>query len=1248
MTNAHSFMAGGGEMGARIRALDWSNTPLGPVDAWPQSLRSALSILLPSKAQIALCWGERFITLYNDAYLPVFGAKHPQALGKPISEAWDELWRAGLKELFEGVVLTGEAFWAKDLPFFMERHGYLEETYFDVSYDPVRDESGRVGGLFCIVSETTGRVLGERRLRTLRELAKAVQGVRTVDAVHRAAAAALAESSQDIPFALLYGASRNDGAGRLMASAGLAESDPGAAGRLSMARGFSWPRGQELLVVAPEADDPVRAGPWTEPLREVAIVPLASRPADTPQGYLVAGINPRRSVDEDYRDFLRLVASSIGAAVASARESEDEHRRAESLAELDRAKTAFFTNISHEFRTPLTLMLGPIEEALKSGSLDGEELSLAYRNGRRLLRLVNGLLDFARIQAGRLKANFVAVDLPRLTEDLVSLFRSAAERAGLELTIAADPIGVSVQVDLDMYEKIVANLLSNAIKFTPAGTISVALRDRGEAVELAVADTGIGVDAAELPRLFERFHRIEDAWSRTQEGSGIGLALLRDLVALHGGSVDARSSPGQGTTVTVVLPKVPPDAHRAGGASPPVDRRLGGHGVALADEASGWSGGEAATATLPLQSAFGDLEVAGACAESLLVVDDNADIRDYLARLLGRRWRVRTVTDGAEALEAVAEALPDLIVSDVMMPRIDGFGLITALRSLPSTRSIPVMLVSARAGEEARIEALRAGADDYVVKPFSARELTARVESQLLKARLRAVEQEQVRRLAEVFEQAPVGIAVLRGPQHRFEFANDAYLELIDRRRVVGMPIREALPELAGQGIFELLDRVYGGGEPVQARSLRLLVDDAEGMRRERFFDFVYQPMLGLDRRPTGIAVVVHDVSALTEARREADRANRAKDEFLAMLGHELRNPLAPIVTILHVMRMAASPAFARERSILERQVDHLVRLVDDLLDVSRIASGKVELRKTRFDLRDAVAAGLETASPELERGRHHVHTEVGDKPLWVYGDAARLAQVVSNLIVNAAKYTPAGGNIRVLGECSVDRVVLRVVDDGIGISSEMLPQVFDLFRQERQAADRARGGLGLGLAIVKSLVGAHGGDVSVNSAGAGCGSEFMIELPAAGEKQPEEKMPLAGPVAAPGGRSRVLVVDDNADAAQALADALQLHGFETRVALDGPRALDVAESFQPEIGVLDMGLPVMDGLELGQRLMARHEGIRLIAVSGYGAVPAGDSRNEAAFEARLLKPVELRALLELLGAAPAAKASDAASAVGS
>src|SRR3954470_21142777 len=300
------FLAAGGEMGERIRALDWSKTPLGPIDGWPQSLRSALSHLLPSKAQIAMFWGPDLVTLYNDAYRPVFGGKHPAALGAPIREAWPELWSAGLKELFDSVLGTGEAFWAQDRPFFLERHGYPEETTFDVSYDPMRDESGRVSGVFCIVSETTGRVVGERRLRLLRDLGGIAQQASSVSDVFTAAAAVLGRDPEDLPFVLFYARTGEGPSAELVGACGVEAGAPVAPRELGSSERLRWPLGASLEIFETEAltwPGPLRAGPWPEPIRQLAVVPCGFG-GESPTSWLVAGISPRRRADEAYRDFL--------------------------------------------------------------------------------------------------------------------------------------------------------------------------------------------------------------------------------------------------------------------------------------------------------------------------------------------------------------------------------------------------------------------------------------------------------------------------------------------------------------------------------------------------------------------------------------------------------------------------------------------------------------------------------------------------------------------------------------------------------------------------------------------------------------------------------------------------------------------------------------------------------------------------------------------------------------------------------
>ncbi|HEY0097009.1 MAG TPA: ATP-binding protein, partial [Archangium sp.] len=758
-------------------------------------------------------------------------------------------------------------------------------------------------------------------------------------------------------------------------------------------------------------------------------------------------------------------------------------------------------NVSHEFRTPLTLMLGPTEDALASPTraLTGANLETVHRNALRLLKLVNSLLDFARIEAGRIQASYAPVDLAELTAGLASAFRSAIERAGLTFEVSCPPLPEPLYVDQDMWEKIVLNLLSNALKFTFEGTIHVSQRWRGDHVELRISDTGTGIPESELPHLFERFHRVQGARSRTHEGSGIGLALVHELVRMHGGTISASSTPGHGTAFTVRLP--------AGTAHLPKERvaaRRSQESTALGaatyvNEALRWlpdapevPSVEPSRLSTPVHPVM-DI-VAGA---RILLVDDNADMREYVGRLLAEHWKVETAPDGAAALEAARQRPPDLVLTDVMMPGLDGFGLLRELRADERTRNVPVIILSARAGEEAHVEGLRAGANDYLVKPFSARELVARVESQLARARLRTVEEEHHRRLARVFQHAPVGVAIMRGAEHVLEYMNANYFQLVSNRQVVGQAIRQALPELAEQGICELLDSVYTSREPFIGRSMRMVLNRGPGGAEEEcFFDFVYQPMLDEAGQVEGIVSVAFDVTELAKARRGAESANRAKDEFLAMLGHELRNPLAPILTALQLMHLRGTDETERERTLIERQVKHLVRLVDDLLDVSRVTRGKVELKREKVELSTVVAKAIEQACPLIEQREHTLTVDVPQQGLRLDADPTRLAQVFSNLLTNAAKYTEPGGRISVTAVQEEREVVVRVRDTGTGIDPQTLPRVFELFVQESQALDRSQGGLGLGLAIVRSMVTIHGGSVEVHSEGRGRGSEFTVRLP--------------------------------------------------------------------------------------------------------------------------------------------------------
>jgi len=729
LTTSDECLAGGGEMGALMRSIDWANTPLGPVANWPASLRTMVTVVLGNRFPMCIWWGQELRHLYNDGYRPMLGAKHPASIGQPASEVWAEIWNV-VGPMAMQILSGGPATFSADLLLEMNRYGYVEETYFTFAYSPIPGERG-VGGLLITVQETTAQVLSERRLKTLRDLAARAAEAKTAEDACATAAEILAANPADVPFALLYLSEPEGKRARLVSSEGIdREHGAGAPEYIALDHDHpkSWPltqaerigRGIELTDLA-DRFGRMPGGRWPEPSHSAIVAPLRRSGQRRPYGFLVAGVSPRLKLDHRYRGFIDLAVDQIATAIANARAHEEERQCAEALAEIDRTKTIFFSNVSHEFRTPLMLLLSPLEDALRDSAhaLQGENLEMAHRNALRLLKLVNALLDFSRIEAGRALPSLETTDLVAFTGEIVSAFGPLAQRAGLSLTFDGGPIPQVVSVDRQMWEKIVLNLLSNAFKFTFEGAIKVALGKIDDRLELTVSDTGTGIPEHELARLFERFHRVEGARARSSEGSGIGVALVSELVSLHGGEVRVTSRIDEGTTFTVTIP--------TGAAQPRKERTVSAPGAsstatgAFVLEAMRWLGGDAdlvepnpSPDSISEHVEFDESD-RGA---RILLVDDSADMRDYMKRILGRYYAVETAADGAEGLRLARANPPDLVLTDVMMPELGGFGLLRELRADPELKLIPIIVVSARAGEESRVEGLDRGADDYLVKPF--------------------------------------------------------------------------------------------------------------------------------------------------------------------------------------------------------------------------------------------------------------------------------------------------------------------------------------------------------------------------------------------------------------------------------------------------------------------------------------------------------------------------------------------------
>ena len=918
---------GDSEMAQRMRAYDWSTSPIGAINYWPQSLKTAIGIMLNSRYPMFVWWGHARTNFYNDAYIPVLGKRHPMVLGMPAQQVWHEIWNQ-LGPQSEQVLLENKAVWCDQVLLVMSRNGFTEETYFTYSYSRIPDDDGNTGGVLCVCSEDTQRVLSQRRLQALRALGEAVTA-QTAPAACEYAAATLAEHRHDLPFALFYLLDGEGEEAQLVAASGITTESRAAPARISLADNTSWPlhkvaasgRAVEVERLSTKFGT-LPGGPWPETPQRAVVLPLA-RPGQTRlAGFIIAGVSPRLVFDDEYRNFLNLVAGHVTTAVANAEAHEAERQRIAALAELDRAKTTFFSNISHEFRTPLTLLLGPANDLLAtqrdSFSEDAlEQVGTIQRNARRLQKLVNNLLDFSRIEAGRMQAQYMPTDLASLSSELASVFRSAIEHAGMRLVVDCAPLAQPVFVDRGMWEKIVLNLISNAFKYSLQGEIGVSLRQAGDTVVFAVRDTGIGIAAAELPKLFSRFYRIQGARGRSEEGTGIGLAMVRELVKLHGGTVSIVSEPGLGSTFSVAMP--------LGHAHLPVEQVLAEEtpltlsgADAFIEEARQWVDSPPEQSDdHTLEQAMSQVAAAGAPVATVLVADDNADMRSYLQRLLHKHCHVHChvllASNGREALQLALEHEPDLVLTDVMMPELDGFALLQALRHNPATSTMAVILLSARAGEEARIEGLLAGADDYLTKPFNVRELVARVSSMVKLAR--------ARREAYVLEQ-----------RLRQEAEELNRLHSLSNRLLTTPSLKAALEEVlgtamavtgAGMGNIQLYDAESG--------TLQLFVQ--HGLRQE-FID--YFAIIGAETESacskallSGQRVLVENVQ--TDPAFAPHRAIMAQAGVLSIQSTPLINRDGRIVGILSTHFNQPQQFEARTLSLLDIYSHQAVGLIERL-----------------------------------------------------------------------------------------------------------------------------------------------------------------------------------------------------------------------------------------------------------------------------------------------------------------------------
>ncbi len=806
------------------------------------------------------------------------------------------------------------------------------------------------------------------------------------------------------------------------------------------------------------------------------------------------------------------------------REAELAHLN-ERLTELDRAKTEFFSNISHEFRTPLTLLLGPLGEILAGscGAVPADvraALETAERNALRLLKLVDALLDFSRLEAGRTRVRYEPVDLSAATVALASHFGSAGAMAGLRLVVDCPPLGAPVHVDPDMWEKIVLNLLSNAFKFTFKGEIRITLRRDGDSAVLSVGDTGTGIPEHELSRIFERFHRVEGARGRSFEGSGIGLALVHDLVTLHGGTVAVSSTVGQGSEFRVTLPfgtdHLPPDSAIPAPPSNAPSLRTRGY----VEEAMHW---------LPDPAPTGMPEGMTPRGASVLVADDNADMRAYLIRLLeGAGHSVQAVADGEAALAVAKDGSPpDLVVTDVMMPGLDGFGLLRALRGDPRTADILVFLLSARVGEEARLEGLAAGADDYVVKPFRAPELLARIDGALRLARNRreTTGREHDRRAESALE---LGRAALQESEENLRYTFDLNPQLSWTATPDGaiLDISRSWVDLTGMTRSDLLGdgwlRVLHPDDAASRleawkRSLRTgEVYDAEYRLRRADGSYRWMRSRALPRRNAdGQIVRWYGTSEDIEDRKVAEQRARdlqvelwhasrvsAMSEMAAALAHEINQPLGASVNYIEacqeLLAVGTPQGLEHSRKALEAALIQVTRAGEVVRRLrSYISKGNVERQPS--DLNGLVREATGLALAGTERKNLRVRYAMADDLPAVTVDPVQIQQVVVNLVRNAVEAMPQDDPRRNLTlatrRTEEGMVEMSVGDTGPGLDEEMARDLFKPFLTTKAT------GMGLGLSICRSIVTAHNGRIRAEP-NPGGGTVFRVSLPAGSKRE--------------------------------------------------------------------------------------------------------------------------------------------------
>jgi signal transduction histidine kinase len=1110
-------------MAQRLRTHDWALTPLGVPESWPAALGVAVDAMIASSQPMLVVWGRQLTVLYNDAFAAFLYNHHPDAFAAPAPAALGPLW-TGLGPWIERA-RRGTGGHAVARPFITDRSGFTEEVHLTFSCHPLETPAGRVEGVLSVVSDVSAATLAQRRLVALDALTRQLASCRPATQIGAASARAIDEHARaDLPFALIYQLGPGAASARLTGASGVAPGSVAAPRTIQISGHSPWSIGHvtrtredvhvtDLAAIARAL--PLVRG--THAVVEALVVPLTGAVESAPVGVLVAGLNPLALFDAEYRRFIGRVADRIGATLAAGESTDVERQRSRRLFDADRARNAFLARFSEELRNPLTLLLTPLEDAIgavasgESGTALAPMLTLAHQNGVRLFKLANALRDFARVGARRTTA-LEPTDLAALTADLAATFRPVIERAGLEFDVSCEPLPTLFQVDREMWETVVANLLSNAFKFTFDGYIAVALTASARNVVLTVTDTGVGIPSGRLEDIFTRFHRADALGARSHDGAGIGLALVRELVEMHDGEVSVTSTVGRGSTFSVRLPAEPCATLPEGATA------LASPG-SMVSEAEAWLRDDDRAPVEPTEPLPGQPRI--------LLVEPDRDMRAHLAQLLSPRWHVVGARDGPAALRAIGEAVPDLVLGDLMVPVEAGPSLIHSLRQDPRTIALPMVIVSTRAGEEARIEGMEAGADDYVVKPFGARELRARVAAHLELARTRSRIQQALRDAHDALQ------AELSVTTRLHEFT--ARLLSGDKGRDVLDEFLEAIVEQQGAdaGTLELANRRTGRCElvartgpidepaPLDPRvyleGRRVLVEDSgggpappsgpDGAGHRRYRAWQSTPLLdgagallgvistyfARPHGPTEHQLRLTDVYARVAAviferqRLEGDRQDLLRQLMAAQeaercrISRELHDTIAQhmagLMLGLSALRVAAPPASTTVEAIeqLQAQAELVSRQAHDLA---------LELRPSALD-DVGLSAALSTSVTDWSAtsGVHADFHATG------WDDARRLPlelenavyRIVLEALANVQRHANAH-HVSVILERRHDHLLAIVEDDGRGFPAG--------------AVGAGASGPRLGLIGMKERAALVGGALSIESGDSG--TTVFVRVPLA------------------------------------------------------------------------------------------------------------------------------------------------------